>query len=250
MNATASELVALTLLVAALGVAVVRPAGVNESLVAVPAAGLVVALGIVPTHTALATVRELAPTVAFLAAILAFGHLCAEAGVFDYLGARAARASGESTARLLLLVVVLASVVTATLTLDATVVLLTPVVLRTARRLRVPPRPHLYACSQLANAGSLVLPVSNLTNLLAFSASGLSFVRFTALMTLPWLAATALEWLGLRAFFRRDLRVPPVGSDTVGPAPRFALAVLTLTVLGFVVTSAVGVAPAWAAVAG
>jgi hypothetical protein len=31
--------------------------------------------------------------------------------------------------------------------------------------------------------------VSNLTNLLAFAASGLSFVRFAALMALPWLAA-------------------------------------------------------------
>ena len=77
--------------------------------------------------------REIGPTVGFLAAILVFGHLCAEAGVFDYLGTLAARASGGRPRRLLVLVVALAAVVTATLTLDATVVLLTPVVLATER---------------------------------------------------------------------------------------------------------------------
>ena len=35
---------------------------------------------------------------------------------------------------------------------------------------------------------SLLLPVSNLTNLLAFGASGLTFLGFAALMALPWLA--------------------------------------------------------------
>ena len=43
---------------------------------------------------------------------------------------------------------------TAVLTLDATVVLLTPVVLTTVARLRVAARPHAYACTRLANSGS------------------------------------------------------------------------------------------------
>jgi hypothetical protein len=42
----------------------------------------------------------------------------------------------------------------------------------------VRPEPHLYACAHLANSASLLLPVSNLTDLLAFRASGLSFARF------------------------------------------------------------------------
>ena len=49
--------------------------------------------------------------------------------MFDYLGELAGRASRGQPRRLLFLVVVLAAGVTATLTLDATVVLLTPVVL-------------------------------------------------------------------------------------------------------------------------
>lgn len=210
-----------------------------------------VVLGIVPGSDALDTLRHFGPTVAFLAAILVFGHLCAEAGVFSYLGAVAARGSRGDPRRLLGLVVGLAALTTATLTLDSTVVLLTPVVLATAARLAVPPRPFAYACTRLANSGSLLLPVSNLTNLLAFGASGLSFGRFAALMLLPWLAVCAIEWFALRTFFRGDLAERPGGSPAdLPPVPAYALTVLAVTVALFVVTSAVDVAPAWAALAG
>ena len=251
MNGAAAETVATCFLLVSLAVAVLRPRGLTEALAAAPAAFLVVALGIVPMRDAGHTLREIGPTVGFLAAILLFGHLCAEAGVFDYLGARAARASGGDPHRLLRLVVLLAAGVTATLTLDATVVLLTTVVLATTARLRVSPRPFAYACTRLANSASLLLPVSNLTNLLAFGRSGLSFGRFTALMSLPWLVVVTAEWLALRTFFRSDL-VPaqhPV-HDGVRAAPRYALGVLGVTVALFVVTSSVHVAPAWAALAG
>jgi arsenical pump membrane protein len=62
-----------------------------------------------------------------------------------------------------------------------------------------------YACTHLANSASLLLPVSNLTNLLAFAASGLAFGRFAALMTVPWLAAIAVEYAVFRRFFAADL---------------------------------------------
>ena len=108
--------------------------------------------------------------------------------------------------------VALAAGVTAVLTLDATVVLLTPVVLRTAQQLRVRRRPHLYACAHLANSGSLLLPVSNLTNLLAFAATGLSFGRFTALMALPWTVACLLDWLRSGGSSERTSRRIPRGA--------------------------------------
>lgn len=241
---------AFAVLAAVLVGAIRRPWGWNEAVFALPAAVLVVATGLVPWSLARDTVGRLTPTVLFLAGILAFGHLCATAGVFDYLGSRAGRASRGRPRRLLALTVVLAAGVTAVLTLDATVVLLTPVVLRTVRRLDVPGRPHLYACVHLANSGSLLLPVSNLTNLLAFTASGLSFGRFAAVMALPWLVVCFGEWAALRTFFRADLPAAGEPHDEPLPAPRYALTVLGATVIGFVVTSGLNVAPAWAAWAG
>ncbi|MDP9118125.1 MAG: SLC13 family permease [Actinomycetota bacterium] len=231
--------------------AVFRPRGLSEATVAVPAAGLAVLIGLITAHNALQRLREIGPTVGFLSAILVFGHLCAEAGVFSFLGAVTAKRSGTSQPRLLALVVAVCAIVTAVLTLDATVVLLTPVILTTVHRLSVPARPYLYACTRIANSGSLLLPVSNLTNLLAFSASGLSFGRFAALMVLPWLIACSGEWYALRRFFHASLAAPAEQSgQTDLVTPRYALAVLALTVVLFVVSSSTHVAPAWAAVVG
>src|SRR5690348_4678634 len=107
--------------------------------------------------------------------------------------------------RLLAQVFVIAALTTAVLSLDTTVVLLTPVVFATATRLALRPRPHVVACVHLANSASLLLPVSNLSNLLALRASGLSFTRFGALMAAPWLVAIAVEWLVLRRVLAVDL---------------------------------------------
>lgn len=251
MSGAAAETVSVILLVLSLAFAVLRPLGLTEAVVALPAAGLIVVLDIVPADAAWHTVSEIGPTVGFLAAILLFGHLCAQAGVFSYLGQRAARGSHGDPRRLLGLVVMLAAAVTATLTLDATVVLLTPVVLAMSAQLGIRARASAYACTRLANSGSLLLPVSNLTNLLAFRATELSFGRFTALMALPWVLVCVAEWLALRAFSRRELAPRRLAGEPVAqPAPRYALVVLVVTVALFVVTSSFDVAPAWAALAG
>ncbi len=177
----------------------------------------------------------------------------AGAPMFDALGAWMAAGSRGHPARLLAMVFLCAATTTAVLSLDATVVLLTPIVFATAARLRTNPRPHVYACSHLANSASLLLPVSNLTNLLAFRATGLSFARFGGVMALPWLVALLIEWLVLRRSFAGDLRRS--GQPSVRPAdrpelPSFALAVVALTLVGFVLSSLVGIAPVWVAAAG
>ncbi|MUL79642.1 SLC13 family permease [Mycolicibacterium sp. CBMA 226] len=209
--------------------------------------------------TALQEIGRLLPVVGFLAAVLVLAKLCDDEGLFHAAGIYMARHSwgagqaGHARARRLLVIVFLiAAGTTAVLSLDATVVLLTPVVLSTARTLGVPARPHGYAAAHLANTASLLLPVSNLTNLLAFTTAGLSFTRFTAAMSLPWLIAVAAEYVLLRWLFRRDLTV----GTADGPAPPqpeipyFVLTVLILTLIGFGVTSLLGLEPVWAAFAG
>jgi arsenical pump membrane protein len=277
ISGVAAELVALALLAAVLAFAMGQPKGLPEATVAVPAAALTVLLGLVSPADAVRKARELAPTVGFLAAILVLAYLADAKGLFGWLGDQLAAASAGRPTRLLGLVFAAASLTTAVLSLDATVVLLTPVVFGTAATLRLRAKPHVYACTHLANSASTLLPVSNLTNLLAFAASGLSFAAFGALMTLPWLVAIGVEYLVFRWFFRTDLADPvevsqagplcsahsyatgPVAYECAEqraaaqqdrPAPVFALVVIGLTLVGFGVSGAFGVEPVWVAAVG
>jgi arsenical pump membrane protein len=177
---------------------------------------------------------------------------CRREGLFDALGAVMARGARGSPQRLLAFVFAVAAMVTAVLSLDATIVLLTPVVFVTAARMRTSAKPQVYACAHLANSASLLLPVSNLTNLLAFRASRLTFLHFGALMLLPTGAAVGVEWIVFRRFFAADLKRPRRAAERPAPPelPRFALAVLTLTLVGFALSSVVGIEPVWFAAAG
>ncbi len=246
-----STALAVVLLAAVLGFAVARPRGLPEAVAAVPAALLTVVFGLVSWGEARHELATLGPTVGFLAAILVLAQLADEEGVFSYAGRLAAKAGRSSATRLLTVVFGVAAIITAVLSLDATVVLLTPVLFATAANLGVPPKPHVYACTHLANSASLLLPISNLTNLLAFAACGLGFATFAGLMLLPWLAVIAVEYLVFRRFFARDLARPVTEEPREpGRPPWYPLIVLALTLVGFGALEPLGVAPAWVALAG
>jgi arsenical pump membrane protein len=219
--------------------------------VALPGAAFLVLVGAVGEPEAEEAVRQIAPTVGFLVVVLLLSHLADREGLFTWAAAATARRSGRSARSLLARVVVLSAVVTAVLSLDATVVLLTPVVIATAAHMRTSSLPHAYAAGHLANSASLLLPVSNLTNLLAFAATGLSFLHFTGLMLAPWLVAVAVEFGVLRLLFRAELAKPAGEAvTTVPPLPVVAVVVVGLVVVGFGVSSLLGVSPIWPAAIG
>jgi arsenical pump membrane protein len=153
------------------------------------------------------------PPFVLIAGLLLIGLLANRDGLFAWGGARLQRLPGGAVA-LLGAALLLDAVVTAVLNLDTAVVFLTPVLVFAARRRRVAVEPFLYGCVFMANASSLFLPGSNLTNLLVLDArGGGSGASFAAKMFPIAITAAVVTAVGVGASFRRHLAAG--GSEAV-----------------------------------
>jgi arsenical pump membrane protein len=209
----------------------------------------VVLMGVLPGAEA----REVAlarggPIMGFLVAITVLAALADKAGVFDAAAGVCARAARGSTLGLFLLVAVLGTLTTIGMSLDTTAVLLTPVVLALAARLGLPPLPFALLAVWSANTASLLLPVSNLTNLLAVQRLGLSTIAFATQMALPETVAVAITITYLGLLYRRDVTGRYDPPQPVPPADRVVFGVCATACAALAPAVLLG-APPWAAAA-
>jgi arsenical pump membrane protein len=167
---------------------------------------LTVATRLLSPADALDVTTRVAPVLVFLVAVTILAELSDAAELFDVAASRAARLARGRVWLLYLLVLALGTVTTVVLSLDTTAVLFTPVVLSLATQLDLAPLPFAFAAVWLANTASLLLPVSNLTNLLSIDRLHLSASSYIARMALPALVAVVITWLALALWHRRRLR--------------------------------------------
>jgi arsenical pump membrane protein len=123
--------------------------------------------------------------------LLLIGAGAADDGLFEATGARLAR-SRLGARGLLVTLLALVAAVTAVLNLDTAVVFLTPVLVHAARCRGLDERAFLYGSVFMANAASLLLPGSNLTNLLVLQSDPQDGGAFAAHMLPAWLTACTL----------------------------------------------------------
>ena len=133
------------------------------------------------------------------------GLVASRDGLFRRAGIALERMPGGSAA-LLAACLALDAATTAVLNLDTAVVFLTPVLVHAARERSAKEDAFLYGAVFMANASSLYLPGSNLTNLLVLAHQPLSGGQFAARMLAPALAATLATAIGLFVLFARALR--------------------------------------------
>ncbi|WP_330238380.1 SLC13 family permease [Streptomyces sp. NBC_00525] len=209
-----------------------------------------VATGLLPSGPAQEQLRRIGPLLAFLATVIVLAELAGRAQVFDVVAAWVARAGRGRYPLLFGLCVAFASLTTITLNLDTTAVLLTPVMLALAGRVGIAAVPLAMTTVWLANTASLLLPVSNLTNLLAADRVALSPAGLAAVMWLPQLAAIGVTALCLWVFYwRRGRR----GADTYTPpalpvpGDRVLLGVCSVACAGFLLAILLVDVPLWSA---
>ncbi|MBI2705700.1 MAG: citrate transporter [Actinobacteria bacterium] len=142
----------------------------------------------------------------------------------------------------------LAAATTVVLNLDTTVVLLTPLYIRLARRSGVDPLPLALVPLLLASLASSALPVSNLTNLIAADRYGLSVADVASHLAPVSIVGCTVGWL----LYRRRFPTALAGS-TAGAADRRIIGIGSLVVAallaGFVIGPRWGLQPWMAAAA-
>lgn len=193
-----------------------RSAVVGAALLVIGA--VTVLTGVLPTSEVMAVAERVWPVLLFVVMVTVVTELAAEAGLFTVVASRLARWGLDRAWLLWLLVVALATTSTVFLSLDTTAVLLTPVVVLLTRQVGLPPLPFALTTVWLANTGSLLLPVSNLTNLLAEGRLDLgSPAGFARLMVGPAVASVVVPCLVLFVVFRRDLLRSYEPRETASP---------------------------------
>ena len=196
-----------------------------------------------------------------LVGMMIIADLLRQTGVFQWIAVQAVRLGRGDPFRILIILSLITAIASAFLDNVTVVVLVAPVTLFMADRLRMSPRPFLIAEILASNIGGTATLIGDPPNILIGSAARIDFVTFAAHMT-PISALILLAFLLLAyVLFRKDLRLAAVHSvdvaalDTAGLITnllllRRSLVVVAGVVLGFLVHGVLHLQPATIAMAG
>ncbi|MFC4242522.1 SLC13 family permease [Gryllotalpicola reticulitermitis] len=209
------------------------------------AGGIALATGALPVGDAEALGIRVWPVLLFVVAITIVAELATAAGLFDVIAGLAAR-WGRNRAWLLWLLIALVAVVsTVFLSLDTTAVLLTPIVVMLARRIGLNPLPFALTTVWIANTASLLLPVSNLTNLLAEQhLGGIGPAAFAAASWPAQLVGVLAPLALVALIYRREL-AKGYDAPEIEPVADRRLTVVAAIVMLALVIALVSGAPVW-----
>jgi arsenical pump membrane protein len=178
-----------------------RPAvPVRWILLGIGTLGAILAFGL-QTQAAARSAAQTWPPFVLVTGLLLIGIVANEDGVF---AAAAAVLSRVASHRLLLYLsaMLLVALTTVFLNLDTSVAFLTPVLVQVARLRGAGEERYLYGCVFMSNAASLLLPGSNLTNLLVLANQHVHGAVFLGQMALPWIASVIVTILVVALAFR------------------------------------------------
>ncbi len=221
---------------------IARPRGVPEWASALGGAAIAIALGLVGPVDAARAVAADWNVLAFFVGMTGLAAVAERSGFFVRAAELAEQFGAGSGLRLLAAVIGLGVVISTFLSNDATALILTPVVYGLVVALGIDALPYVLACTFIADAASLILPVSNPVNLLVLDGLGLPLAHYLAAIEPAALASAGLTALALVWLFRRKVprRVPAAGSRVEGArVPRVWIGLAVIAV-AFVAGGLVG----------
>jgi Na+/H+ antiporter NhaD/arsenite permease-like protein len=196
-----------------------------------------------------------------LAGMMILAGIIRKTGVFGWMGVRAARFAGGDGYRILVVMCLITAVASALLDNVTTVVLVGPITLFLAARLGMSPMPFIIAEILASNIGGTATLIGDPPNILIGSAANLDFASF--LLNMGPLAAIILVLflVSARWLFRGMLDVDPTMRDALfslderqmiadPPLLRKSLAVMSLTLVGFLLHGPLNYEPATVALGG
>ena len=258
MTAGMDVLLTLGIFALTLFLVLARPKGLNEAWATLIGAALMLLTGRETFQQAFEITARGFDILLFLFALMILSDLLDRSGFFEWAAIWAARWAAGNGKTLYRNVFILGAVTTALLSLDTTAIILTPIVISFVRRLNLPSLPFLIACAFIANTGSLLLPVSNLTNLLFQDSLHFSFESFAVRMLVPQVAVVMLNYFlfkwkykkQLPAYFKMEDLPSPASVITSKPYFNGAVVVLAAVTVGYFVGSLFNVPPYVIALAG
>lgn len=229
----------------------IRPFRWPEAVWAVLAAAVLVGVGLLPLHGALAGVLKGLDVYLFLIGMMLISDIARKEGLFDWLAAIATGHAQGSPRRLFALIYGVGVLVTVFMSNDATAVVLTPAVYAACKAARVrDPLPYLLICAFIANAASFVLPISNPANLVIYSGGHMPPLgAWFSVFALPSSVAIVVTFVALYATQRRAIAADRLSVESVATGltrgARIAGLGLVLTAVGLIAASALDVDLGW-----
>ena len=222
---------------------------VHRTLAALLGASAVLLLGLLTQQEAFSEDVTDFNVIFLLAGMMIIANILGKTGIFQWLAVEAIRRARGEPYRLLVATSVVTAVVSAFLDNVTTVVLLTPITFFMAQRLRASPVPFLVSQVIASNIGGTATLIGDPPNILIGSRLGKDFNDFLLNLT-PTVVVALVAYLVLaRWLFRADLRAASalqpddlerlVREESRIADPRLmrqSLAVLGLTILGFLVS--------------
>ncbi len=218
-----------------------------------------IVLGIVDQHAAFDAIDF--DVIFLLAGMMMLAGILRGTGFFQWIAIRSVKVAGGDPFRLLIVLCLITAVLSSALDNVTTVVLIAPVTLYIAAALKVSPIPFLVSEILASNIGGAATLIGDPPNILIGSAAGLDFASFLVNLAPVVVVVLVVALATLRWMFRRDLAVHADVRDAVLALDesevvtdrrvlRLSLAVIGLTLVGFLLHGALGLEPATIALVG